>query len=274
MQIQFEREKITEHIDRIRGVGDVCEYYIHGSNRGMLVDTGYGVGDLRGYVEKEYHQPYDVVITHGHADHANGIAQWDQVYMSHLDIDLYHQRSSIALRKEMLKKRYSDIDEWPDDIFQKEYNGAFIDLTEGMTFDLGGITVETIYAPGHTQGMIVLLVREERVILFGDACGVMTFLFRPECSTVKVYQDTLRKLIGLEDRYDCILRQHGTCESPKSLARENLHLTEEILAGTDDHIPFEYLGYHAFVAKAFDLATGKRKDGVEGNIVYAADRIQ
>lgn len=274
MEIQFTNEKVTEHIWRVRGIGDVCEYYVRGNERGALIDTGYGVGDLRGYIEKTFQQPCEVIITHGHADHANGIAQWKEVWMNPLDIGLYHERCSIALRREMLKKKYSDIDSWPDDAFQPEFHGTFRDLEEGMIFDLGGVHIETIHAPGHTQGMMVLLVKEDRTALFGDACGVFTFLFRPECSTVAGYRSTLYKLKQYENQYDRILRQHGTCESPKSLVDENLEAADEILAGTDDHIPFDYLGWHAFIAKKTDMKTGIRTDGKSGNIVYAEDRIR
>ena len=272
--ITFTKEVITEHIDRIRGVGDVCMYYVHGNKSGALIDTGYGVGDLKGFIEETYQQPYEVIITHGHADHANGIAQWDSVWMNLIDKDLYYERSSIALRKEMLKKKYADIDTWDESQFQPVFEGTFMNLEEGKVFDLGGVHISMIYAPGHTQGMMVPLVEEDRAAIFGDACGVFTFLFRPECSTVDVYRKTLLKLKSYEDRYDRILRQHGTCESPKSLVDENLEVAEEILNGTDDHIPFEYLGYHAFIAKKTDPETGIREDGKSGNIVYAQDHIR
>ena len=32
--ITFSKETITTHIDRIRGAGDVCMYYVHGSQSG------------------------------------------------------------------------------------------------------------------------------------------------------------------------------------------------------------------------------------------------
>lgn len=272
--ITFTKEVITEHIDRIRGAGDVCMYYVHGNEKGALIDTGYGIGDLKGYIDAVYRQPYDVIITHGHADHANGIAQWDSVYMNVIDKDLYYERSSVSLRKEMLKKKYPDIESWSDSEFQPVFKGVFLPLEDGMTFDLGGVSLFMIHAPGHTQGMMVPLIREDRTAIFGDACGVFTFLFRPECSTVDVYRKTLYRLKSFEDQYDRILRQHGTCESPKTLTDTNLEVAEEILNGTDDHIPFEYLGYHAFIAKKTDDKTGMRCDGVEGNIVYAEDRIR
>ena len=259
---------------RIRGVGDVCMYLVEGDTSALLIDTAYGVGDLKGYVEEICHKPYEVLITHGHADHANGIEQWKEVYMSHKDVELYKTRNSIEMRREMLKKKYADVMEWPDDMFWGEYTGTFKDVHEGMVFDLGGVHVELFEAPGHTQGIVVPLIVEDRVIMFGDACGVATFLFRPETSTVAEYRTTLAKLNSLAPKFDRILRQHGTCESELSIVDENLECCELILEGKDDHIPFEYLGYQAFIAKEIDDATHSRKDGKSGNVFYSMEKIR
>ena len=269
----FQKEQITEHIWRIRGTGDACMYFLAGSQKGILVDTAYGVGDLKGYVEGNWSIPYDVIITHGHADHANGIGQFAEVYMNHKDIDLYHIKTSIALRRTMLKRSVKDIDQIPDSEFIPEFTGTFKDLEEGDIFQLGGATAEIYSAPGHTQGMMVILVPEDRTILFGDACGVCTFLFKPESSNVEKYLDTLNKLKLMSNRYDRILRQHGTCESPMSLVDENMECAQMILNGTDDHIPFEYLGEHVWIARELDKTTGMRTDGKSGNIVYSMNKI-
>ncbi len=272
--VNFTCEKITDHILRIRGLGDACMYFLAGSERGILVDTAYGVGDLRGYIESIYHKPYDVVITHGHADHANGMAQWDEVYMNHKDIEVSKIKTDIGLRRTMLARSVKDIDSYPDSEFQPAFTGTFLPLEDGQIFDLGNIHVEAIYAPGHTQGMMTLLVKEERIMLFGDACGVCTFLFKPESSNVLTYKETLMKLKARSGEYDRILRQHGTCESPMSLVDENLEVADEILNGTDDHVPFEYLGEHVWLAKKMDPISGRRADGKDGNIVYAMDKIR
>ncbi len=265
--VNFTCEQVKEHIYRLKGVGDVCMYYIKGDTSGILVDTGYGVGDLRNFVEKTFQQPYIVLITHGHADHAPGIGQWDKVYMSHKDIDLYRQRSGIELRKQMLT-RSIHVEEVENE-FIPNFTGEFLNLEDRMVFDLGNLHVETISAPGHTQGMMVLLVKEERTALFGDACGVFTFLFRPECSTVEQYQKTLLKLQALDGQYDTIYRQHGTFTSSKSLIQDNIDAASHILAGTDDRQPWKYMEYDVYIAKEVDWNTGKRKDGREGNIVYS-----
>ncbi len=271
MKVEFTKEKITDHIYRIRGVGDVAMYFIKGSKRGALIDTGYGVGSLKEYIDHTFAIPYDVIITHGHVDHASGCEEWDSVYLNPLDHDLFFERTAFTFRKLSLSKSYPDIQ---DEDFIPMYTGTFKDLTDGMSFDLGGITLETYSAPGHTNGMMVVLVKEERICLFGDACGVMTFIFRPECSTVSEYRNTLNKLKSMEDQYDRILRQHGTCESPKSLVDENLEVAEEILNGTDDKMPWKFQQYDVFVAKEIDPVTGKRKDGKSGNIVYSLDHIR
>lgn len=271
MKVEFTKEKITDHIYRIRGVGDVAMYFIKGSKRGALIDTGYGVGSLKEYIDHTFAMPYDVIITHGHVDHASGCEEWDSVYLNPLDHDLFFERTAFTFRKLSLSKSYPDIQ---DEDFIPMYTGTFKELTDGMTFDLGDITLETYSAPGHTHGMMVVLVKEERICLFGDACGVMTFIFRPECSTVSEYRNTLNKLKSMEDQYDRILRQHGTCESPKSLVDENLEVAEEILNGIDDKMPWKFQQYDVFVAKEIDPVTGKRKDGKSGNIVYSLDHIR
>ena len=271
--VEFTSEVITEHILRIRGLGDACMYFLKGKEKGILVDTAYGTGDLRGYIESIWDKPYEVIITHGHADHCNGMQQWDKVYMNHNDIEISKQKSDIALRRSMLRRTVPDIDEYPDSEFQGPFTGEFINLVHGMEFDLGGVTVQAIYAPGHTQGMMVLLVKEDRVILFGDACGENTFLFKPESSSVAVYAEALKELKKYEPLYDRVLRQHGSCESEKSILDENLEVAEMILARKDAHIPFEYMGQHVWMACEIDPLTHRRKDGKCGNIYYSEDKI-
>lgn len=272
--VNFCEEKITDHLSRIYGLGDACMYFIKGEKSGMLVDTAYGVGDLKGFIESIYDKPYVVVVTHGHADHANGVNQWKEVYMNTIDTEIFKIKTDIALRKTMLKRTVPDIDQIPDEEFHVGFDGKWLELEDGAVFDLGGITVEAVWAPGHTQGMTTLLLREERIMIFGDACGVCTFLFKPESSTVEGYKNTLAKLKTYEDRYDRVLRQHGTCESPKSILEENLEVANLILDGKDEHIPFEYLGEHVWMACKVDPKTNARVDGKSGNIIYSMEKIR
>jgi glyoxylase-like metal-dependent hydrolase (beta-lactamase superfamily II) len=103
---EFRKEQITEHIYRIYGAGDACMYFIQGSEDALLIDTAYGLGDLKSYIDGIAKTPYRVVITHGHADHANGIGQFSEVYMNRRDIELYYSRSDIQIRRRLLKRPY------------------------------------------------------------------------------------------------------------------------------------------------------------------------
>ncbi|MBQ1476697.1 MAG: MBL fold metallo-hydrolase [Erysipelotrichaceae bacterium] len=273
MKIVFTREKITEHIWRIFGLGDTCMYYVEGKQRGLLIDTAYGIGDLRTYIEKTFLQPYEVLLTHGHWDHANGAGQWDRVYLHRKDRELYRSFTDISFRRDRLRKTVKDIDTCPEELFVKDFEGDFSDLEEGMRFRLGDVTAEVIETPGHTQGIVSLLVEEDRTLLLGDACGEFTFMFREEASAIATYQRTLKKILDQKDRYDRILRQHGSYGSPLSLIKENMELCHEILEKRDDHIPWNYMGQPVYVAKKIDPDTHRRADGKSGNIVYSMNKL-
>ena len=45
-------------------------YLVTGTKRGLLIDTGWGTGDLPALVASLTQLPVDIVNTHGHRDHA------------------------------------------------------------------------------------------------------------------------------------------------------------------------------------------------------------
>lgn len=278
--VDFKYEEITPHIRRIRSTPDVCMYLVEGEQKAALIDTGNGVGDLKGYVEKLLNgKPYDVILTHGHVDHASGADQFgDNVYLNLLDYELSlthcsieHRKISFAHWREMFP---GTMQEFADNEFVQVRQREYRPLEDGQLFDLGGITLEAIYVPGHTQGMTMVLDIEERVILFGDGCGVGVLLLTDEASTVSKYRDSLLKLKQHEDRYDRVLRQHGSCESPKSVLDDNIEVCNKILDGTADAVADTFEGIPCLLAMAVDPKTRKRIDGKEGNIRYTVDKIK
>ena len=47
-------------------------YLVEGTEKAALIDTGYGVGNLKGYIKTLTEKPLIVLITHGHLDHVAG----------------------------------------------------------------------------------------------------------------------------------------------------------------------------------------------------------
>ncbi len=271
----YTNEKVTEHITRIRAFwDDACMYYVRGKESGLLIDTGYGFGHLKEYVDALVKQPYEVVLTHGHLDHAGGAGEWKHLYMNLLDLDLYEKHGTLEERNNFLKNYVPDLDSYDSSLFVEKHDNHFMDLKDEQMFDLGDVHVQAYHAPGHTKGMTVLLVKEDRTIVFGDACGVFTLFCIPEATSLEEYLDTLKKLKDLIPQYDRILRQHGTCESPLSLVDEDLDIVKSIIDGTDDKQPYEFNGQKCFVARKIDLNTrGQRVDGKEGNVIYIPSKI-
>ncbi len=270
MKQYFTSEKLSGRVMRIRDILGVALYLVEGDQRACVIDTGHGLGNLRAYVETLTDKPTFVVLTHGHVDHANGAALWDEVYMNHADLGVYAEHSS-------LEKRRRQFAEWPQtrDIPVEEYNpirtAPFLPLEDQQTFDLGGVTLEAVAAPGHTPGMMMILIREERMMLFGDGCGLQVLMCFPTSSPISHYLAVLEHIKLYEPQYDLILRNHGACESPKELLDNCIACCRDILDGCDAKQPTYFEDIPVLSARPID-GNNQRADGKEGNILYTEDK--
>lgn len=268
----FTCKKIHPTVTSIYDLTRVFAYLVEGNERAALLDTGTGVGNLKALVEGLTTKPITVICTHGHVDHAGGAYGFETVYLNEKDYDLAKVHTTVEFRSgsilDQLKEGTLSLS---DLVPQRE--GNYINLVDGQLFDLGGITLEAIALPGHTPGMTCILVRELRVLLIGDGCNPFTFLFLPESSSVEDYKASLQHLLRHEDRYDRVWLSHGRSIAPKSIVHDCIELCDEIIAGTADNIPYDFLGQSAFIAKAMN-PDYIRLDGKLGNIVYNPHKIR
>jgi hydroxyacylglutathione hydrolase len=275
----YTREKVGANVTKIADVSGVYAYLVEGSQEAALIDTCSGLGDLGAYVRGLTALPVTAICTHGHCDHAGGAACFDTVYLNEQDFELAKRHTTLEMRRgsidETLQRfaatmpgsplpTISDIDYVP------QRNGRYLNLVDGQVFDLGGITLEAIALPGHTQGMTCVLIRELRTVLLGDGCNPFTFLFLPECSSVEQYRLSLLSFLRHEDRYDSVWFSHGIYKGPKAIVHECVEVCDDIMQGKADNLyikPFSFLERGGMIAKA--MAPGfRRADGKMGNIVY------
>lgn len=271
--VNFISEKISPTVTRIHGITDEQMYLIEGNDCAALIDTGSGVGNLRTYVEGLTEKPVIVILTHGHLDHAMGAPEFDTVYMSRKDHDIYEAHCDLQLRKDYLSQSpsFSDVEE--QDYIPIASCDTFRDLREGDIFDLGGITIEIFNCPGHTAGSVAMLLREERTLITGDACNTFTFLFDWYSTDLLTYEASLRHLLSqTEDKFDRIYLSHRNSDAPKELIRGVLQVCEDIKSGHTDDVPYEFMGQTAYIAKAI-LTEDVRADGGIGNIVYNKNKV-
>ena len=271
--VEFTQEQVSPSTRRIRGAGDVCMYLVEGTEKAALIDTGYGVGDLKGYIKTLTDKPLFVLITHGHVDHVAGAGQFEEVYMNHADIALAKEHSDVEMRKKSIchgdAKLYATLTQAD---FIPAFTGEFLPLQDGQTFDLGGVTLKMLALRGHTNGILTVLNVQDRTIMFGDACGVGVLLFLEESTNIEDYRANLLKMKQNEPLYDQVLREHGKFESPCSVLEDCIEACDHILAGTDDAMRSEFMGLVAYRAFAVD-EKGKRLDGKEGNVLYTREKI-
>lgn len=270
-RVYFTHEKLTDHIIRIRDICGTFLYLVTGDEKAVLLDTGDGFGDLRAYVESLTDLPVTVILTHGHLDHACGAIHFKDcdIWMNPDDMPVYELHTSFEYRRKFHEKR-PEVNDIPLSEYDPPYTGELLRLHDNQRFDLGNVHVTMVSVKGHTPGMMCALIEEDRVMLFGDACGVFVLLFDEYSSTVSEYRNSLLNLKKYEERYDRIIRNHGTGESPKELLDNVIECCDLILAEKDDHMPVEFNGMHLYLAHAAE--NGVRLDGKEGNIAYAADK--
>ena len=189
-------------------------FVIVGSERALVLDTGTGIGDLRWVIEhKITDKPYDVVLTHNHADHIGGAGFFDEVWIHEADSDwtdlpvpptLEGRKFYARLIANRENKNYSydaerDIVEWPKEPVKHI-------MRDGQVFDLGGRRVTVYHCPGHTPGECAVIDDKSRVLLIGDACN--RNLLIPD-EVMEEAEKGLERLLALKGTaYDAVYNSH------------------------------------------------------------------
>ena len=136
------------------GIPSPNVYLVQGARASMLIDSGYDEEDdhaaRMAYIRQVGGPPVvGVLVTHRHRDHAGGAVRLKRDTGAPI---LCHRLDREAIEQE----RFQGV--------------AYIDeeLQGGETFDLGGLTLEVIHAPGHTMGSVAVLARERHALLYAD----------------------------------------------------------------------------------------------------------
>jgi glyoxylase-like metal-dependent hydrolase (beta-lactamase superfamily II) len=228
----FSCKKINENIWRIDDHNLANIYLVIGKDSVLIIDTGMGLADLKGYVKSLIDLPVIVVNTHGHGDHAAGDDQFDKAYINPYDSGLVHVPVTEASRissKNFMRNflgENADIPEVP--VYTK--HARLIPIQDGHVFDLGDRKVEVISTPGHTKGSICLLDRTSGILITGDNNNSQTWLFIKTSEPLEIYKKSLEKLISRKKEFTLLLPGHGDPYDPDFLD-ENLTCVNNILSG-------------------------------------------
>ncbi len=231
----FRKERITDDIILLDDKGQSSIYLVKGTERSLLIDTGWGIGDLPGVVREFTDTPVTVVNTHGHPDHVGGNYQFDSVYIAKEDDHLLKGCFNEDDRRWAIK--YVARGPYPEGFSEEEWArakaGGIIHLQEDQIFDLGNKKIEVIPVPGHSPGCIALFDSKDRVLFTGDSIieGDI-WMYLEESEPLEVYLSSLKKLDSLSGRFDMLLPAHCRAPIPKTVISELIRGVEGILDGS------------------------------------------
>jgi glyoxylase-like metal-dependent hydrolase (beta-lactamase superfamily II) len=190
----FVSEKVCEGVWKILSAGDYC-YLIEGSAKAIAIDTGYGAGNIREYMQSLTPRPLSEVInTHDHFDHTANNAYFDRAYMS----------------AETAKLATIPFASFAGIRFPADYEHVIV--KEGYIFDLGDKTLEVFSIPDHAVGSIAMLDRADRLLFTGDE-----FMPMPMGKTLNVsvarFAGYLEKLEAHRSEFDRICGGNGVLDA-------------------------------------------------------------
>lgn len=202
-------------------------YLVCGAERAMLIDTAYGIGDLKAMCGELTDLPVFVVNTHNHHDHTGGNTRFGACYMHQLDANkpqMLRRPQAVTMFEKNPDTFYT-----PDDIALPG-TGRITPISNGHIFDLGGgYEIEVIHLAGHTAGSIALLDKKRGVLFTGDSimgspCSTLIVAFagtaNDKNATVEAFHENLISLAGRASGMRYLCPGHCAIQADPSLIND------------------------------------------------------
>lgn len=207
---------VIGHGDGIHEINQqmVRAFFIVGSKRALLLDTGAVRVDIRKYINEITDLPVTVILTHGDGDHIGNLQDFDTAYCHESD-------RSAVLSHEACK------------------NVRLLPLAGGDTFDIGGRTLKVLETPGHTAGSVCLLDEENKILFAGDTVSYGPVFMFGARRDMRAYLERLKRLEGLarDGVFKTVYCCHNTCPIAADTVGELIACVEGVLSHTLPGVP-------------------------------------
>ena len=218
---------------------EVISYLVVGTERAALIDTGFGIADIRREVESLTGLPVVVVNTHCHFDHVGDNYRFSDVWAYDDDeeiacIERGHSREQCA--EYMSPDAMIDL---PEGFDLASYAVRPSKVTRRLrhldTIELGGRTLPVHHTPGHSPGSICLLESPNGILFSGDTIYPGTLFAHLDDADFNDYLESLRYLEGFSGRVSRLCPAHNEAYMPKEALTDALEAFERIASGSAEH---------------------------------------
>ncbi len=186
--------------------GGVRSFLIEGLDKAMLVDTGFGTGDIKAFAGTLTSLPLFVINTHTDRDHTGCNDSFEKIVMHPAEVNYYKQK----------KTEVSTVIEF---------------INDGAVIDIGTHRFEVIHIPGHTPGSIALLDREKKLLIGGDSVQTGAIFMFGEGRDFIEYISSMQKLDKMKDGFETILASHGDLFISKDIIAELIKAAQMVVDG-------------------------------------------
>ena len=206
--------------------GSMHMYLLEGDDKALLIDTGYGLGNLKEVVERMTHKPIIAANTHGHLDHSGGNGFFTEAYM--------HENAAVDMPRE--GEAMLDLNTLPHPDYTRHFVG------EGDVIRLGGRDIDVYEISAHSNSSLAFLDKSHRLLFTGDEVESSQVLLFPltgdkpsdydfygRCMAHKRHME---KLIALEPFFDFVAPGHNGTPISKEYLHDFLELDNRLLAKT------------------------------------------
>ena len=181
--------------------GNVSIFLLVGTEKALLIDSGYGLLDLPALIRKITDKPVVLVNTHGHLDHANGSWQFEEAYLHSEDMVVYQQHAA----PQFLRRSFGEKgDAQRLEAMTAASPAKVKPLDEITEMDLGDRKVQILHMPGHTKGSVCILDEANKSAFTGDNLNRSIWLSLQESVSVAEYKAVLEQLLPILKSKDII----------------------------------------------------------------------
>ena len=193
---------------------EAISYLVIGTKEAVIIDTGTGIGDLKGTAQNLTDLPLSVVNTHTHWDHIGDNYHFDKIAC--FDHQECIRKLQMGVDKKKMHNAISGDSIWsplPEGFDPETWVIPPVEptllLKDGDVIDLGERPLEVIYTPGHSPGSICLLDVNNRLLFTGDTFFPGPLYAYPEDVNIDEYMASIEKLKSRVGEYDFLLAGHN-----------------------------------------------------------------